>query len=364
MSKPPAKKRPRRASPRVRESGADYGVGRGEIAIYRAPDGTISLDVRLEHETLWLSQKQMSELFTTERSVITKHLRNIFQTGELDRDSVCAFFAHTAADGKTYQVEFYNLDAILSVGYRVNSRRGTQFRIWATSVLRDYILQGYAVNADRLKTLGKVVRILKRAENRLDAGQVLAVVERYASALDLLDAYDHQRIPKPRGTRGETPLAYDECRRFIDAMRFGNESALFGNEKDESFKGSLGAIYQTFDGKEVYPTVEEKAANLLYFVVKNHAFTDGNKRIGAALFLYFLDKNQRLLTASGEKRIADHTLVALTVMIAESSPAERELMVNLVMTFLADEEPSDPPVAGAARCCYRAKGQPTLEGLA
>jgi len=289
--------------------------------------------------------------FSFSSAVISRHLRNIFQAGELTRDSACAFFAHTAADGKTYQVEFYSLDAIIAVGYRVNSRRGTQFRIWATQVLRDYILKGFAVNDKRLKTLGKIVRILKRAENRLDAGQVLAVVERYASALDLLDAYDHQRIRKPRGTRGETPLAYDECRRFIDAMRFGNESALFGNEKDESFKGSLGAIYQTFDGKEVYPTVEEKAANLLYFVVKNHAFTDGNKRIGAALFLYFLDKNNRLLTASGAKRIADHTLVALTVMIAESSPSERELMVNLVMTFLADEDAADPTVAGAAHPC-------------
>lgn len=245
---------------------------------------------------------------------------------------------HTAADGKSYATQFYNLDAIIAVGYRVNSRRATQFRIWATGVLRDYLLKGYALNQSRLKELGQVVRLLKQTGNQLDARQVLSVVERYTVALELLDAYDHQRIGKPKGRKARTRLNYEECRRFIDAMKFGDESALFGNEKDESFKGSLGAIYQTFDGKEVYPAVEEKAANLLYFVVKNHSFTDGNKRIGAALFLYFLDKSKRLLLADGQKRIADHTLVALTVMIAASKPAEREIMVNLVMTFLTEKE--------------------------
>ena len=304
------------------------------LVLFTSKDGAVSIQTTLEKETVWLSQAQMADLFGKERSVITKHIRNAMQEGEID-DKSNVHFLHIPLSDKP--VAFYNLDVIISVGYRVKSQRGVEFRIWATSVLRDYILKGYAVNDARLKTLGQVVSILKRADNQLDVAQVLSVVERYTTALDLLDAYDHQRIGKPKGRKGKTRLAYGECRRFIDAMRFGNESSLFGNEKDDSFKGSLGAIYQTFAGKELYPTVEEKAANLLYFVVKNHAFSDGNKRIGAALFLYFLDKSRRLFTKAGEKRIADHTLVALTVMIAESKPAERELMVNLVMTFLAED---------------------------
>jgi len=308
-----------------------------ELVLFTSRDGEVSVSARLDRETVWLTQDQMAQVFEVQRPAVTRHLRNIFKTDELDRNSVRSILEHTAADGKVYNTQFYNLDAIIAVGYRVNSKRATQFRVWATAVLRDYILKGYAVNDTRLKTLGQVVSILKRTENQLDAKQVLSVVERYTAALDLLDAYDHQRIGKPKGTRADTPLTYEESRSFIDTLRFGGESALFGNEKDDSFKSSLGAIYQTFDGKEVYPTVEEKAAHLLYFVVKNHSFTDGNKRIGAGLFLYFLDKCGRLLTASGAKRIADHTLVALTVMIAESKPAEREIMVNLVMVFLSDE---------------------------
>ena len=304
------------------------------LVLFTSKDGAVSIQTTLEKETVWLSQAQMADLFGKERSVITKHIRNAMQEGEID-DKSNVHFLHIPHSDKP--VAFYNLDVIISVGYRVKSQRGVEFRRWATSVLRDYILKGYAVNDARLKTLGQVVSILKRADNQLDVAQVLSVVERYTTALDLLDAYDHQCIGKPKGRKAKTRLSYAECRRFIDAMRFGNASTLFGNEKDDSFKGSLGAIYQTFGGKELYPTVEEKAANLLYFIVKNHAFSDGNKRIGAALFLYFLDKSRRLFTKSGEKRIADHTLVALTVMIAESKPAERELMVNLVMTFLADD---------------------------
>ena len=308
-----------------------------QLVLFTSQDGAVSVQATLNRETVWLTQEQMAQVFDVKRPAVTKHLRNIFETGELDPESVRSILEHTAADGKTYSTQFYNLDAIIAVGYRVNSKRATQFRIWATSVLRDYILKGYALNDTRLKTLGQVVSILKRAERQLDAQQVLSVVERYTLALNLLDAYDHQRIGKPKGRKSRSRLTYPECRAFIDAMRFGNESALFGNEKDESFKGSLGAIYQTFGGKELYPTVEEKAANLLYFIVKNHAFTDGNKRIGAALFLYFMNKNRMLITASGTKRIADHTLVALTILIAESKPVEREIMVNLVMTFLAED---------------------------
>jgi len=308
-----------------------------QLILFTSQDGAVSVPATLNRETIWLTQEQIAQVFSVKRPAITKHLLNIFATGELAQESVRSILEHTAADGKSYATQFFNLDAIIAVGYRVNSKRATQFRIWATSVLRDYMLKGYALNRERLKTLGQVVSILKRADKQLDARQVLSVVERYTSALELLDAYDHQRIGKPKGRKTKSRLTYPECRAFIDAMRFGSESALFGNEKDNSFKGSLGAIYQTFDGKELYPTVEEKAANLLYFIVKNHAFSDGNKRIGAALFLYFLNKNKMLLTASGAKRIVDHTLVALTLMIAESKPAERELMVNLVMTFLTEQ---------------------------
>ena len=318
---------------------AEVKPGEHPLVLFTSQDGAVTVQATLEKDSVWLTQDQMAQVFEVKRPAVTKHLSNIFKTKELEEESTCSILEHMGqGDTRSYTTKYYNLDAIIAVGYRVNSKRATQFRIWATAVLRDYMLKGYALNDVRLKTLGHVVSILKRAENRLDAAQVLSVVERYTAAMELLDAYDHQRIGKPKGTRADTTLTYEECRAFIKTMRFGNDSALFGNEKDDSFKGSLGAIYQTFDGKELYPTVEEKAANLLYFIVKNHSFSDGNKRIGAAVFLYFLDKKGMLFTGAGAKRIADHTLVALTVMIAESKPAERELMVNLVMTFLAEAD--------------------------
>lgn len=304
-----------------------------DLVLFTSKDGAVSIPATLDQTTVWLSQAQMSTLFGKERSVVTKHIRNAVSEGEIDANGNVHFLHIPNSDRP---VAFYNLDVIISVGYRVKSQRGVEFRRWATGILRDYMLKGYAINKERLKTLGQVVSILKRAERQLDARQVLSVVERYTSALELLDAYDHQRIGRPKGRKAKSRLNYQECRSFVDAMRFGNESSLFGREKDDSFKSSLGAIYQTFGGKELYPTVEEKAANLLYFVVKNHSFTDGNKRIGAALFLYFLDKNKALLTKDGHKRLADHTLVALTILIAESKPVEREIMLNLVMTFLAE----------------------------
>jgi len=313
---------------------AEVKSGEHPLVLFTSKDGAVSVPATVERESVWLSQAQMADLFAKERSVITKHIRNAVNEGEIDEKSN-VHFLHLPHSDKP--VAFYNLDVIISVGYRVKSQRGVEFRRWATTVLRDYMLKGYALNRERLKTLGQVVSILKRAENSLDARQVLSVVERYTAALDLLDAYDHQRIGRPKGRKARSRLTYAECRAFIDAMSFGNESALFGREKDASFKSSLGAVYQTFDGKEVYPSVEEKAANLLYFIVKNHSFTDGNKRIGAALFLHFLNKNKALLTVDGRKRLADHTLVALTILIAESKPAERETMLSLVMTFLADD---------------------------
>lgn len=223
---------------------------------------------------------------------------------------------------------------IISVGYRVKSKRGIAFRKWANSVLRNYIMKGYAVNHNRINQLGEVIQIMKRAENNLDVAQVLSVVERYSLALDLLDDYDHQSMRRPKGNQAVYVLTYEECRNVIDSMKFSEDSALFGNEKDESFKGSIGNIYQSFGGQDIYPTLEEKAANLLYFITKNHSFSDGNKRIAATIFLYFLDKNG-VLFCEGKKLIDDHTLVALTIMIAESHPEEKEMMISVVMNCIA-----------------------------
>ena len=313
---------------------------KNQLVLFKSKDGQVSLPVTLERETVWLSQRQMADLFGKDRTVIGRHIRNAIEEGEVDEKVVCANFAHTtrhgAMEGRTQlqNVLFYNLDVVISVGYRVKSQRGVEFRRWATSVLRDYLLKGAAVNEMRLRQLGQDVEVMKRVSNRLDAEQVLDVVKTYSSALDLLDAYDHQTVGKPKARSRSVKLTYAECRAFIDSMKFAEASPLFGNEKDGSFKSALGAVYQSFGGKDLYPSAQEKAANLLYLVTKNHGFSDGNKRIAAGLFLYFLQRNRLLLRKDGSKRIADSTLVALTVMIAESRPAEKEMMVNLVMTFL------------------------------
>lgn len=228
-------------------------------------------------------------------------------------------------EGVKQLVPYYTLDVIISVGYRVKSKRGVEFRRWANSVLKQYILQGYAVNDKRIAQLGEVIKIMKRTENTLDSRQVLAVIEKYSAALELLDSYDHQSMNRPKGNDATYVLSYEECMDVISHMRFGDESDLFGREKDDSFRGSIGNIYQSFDGKELYPSLEEKAAHLLYFITKNHSFLDGNKRIAATMFLYFLDRNG-VLFADGEKLIDDFTLVALTIMIAESRPEEKEIL--------------------------------------
>ena len=228
----------------------------------------------------------------------------------------------------------YNLDMILSVGYRVNSKRGIEFRRWANSVLKQYIIRGYATNESRLQQLGEVVRLMKRTQDSLDSKQVLSVIESYSTALDLLDDYDHQTMKRPKGSDAAYVLTYEECRKVIDSMRFKSESELFGQEKDGSFQGSIGNIYQSFGGQEIYPTLQEKAANLLYFVTKNHSFWDGNKRIAATMFLYFLDRNGILYDESGLKRLDDHTLVALPIMIAESRPEEKEMMISVIMNCI------------------------------
>ena len=309
--------------------------------LYKTAEEDVSVNALVRDETLWLTQKAMAELFGVQTPAISKHLKNIFAEGELVEEVVVSKMEiptqHGAIPGKTqtHETQFYNLDAIISVGYRINSVRATQFRIWATKVLKEYLVRGVAVNNNRIRQLGMAVAVMKRVSASLDTDQVLDVVKTYSSALDLLDEYDHQTIVKPKTKGRSVELSYEECRRFIDGMKFSADSMLFGNEKDGSFKSALGAVYQSFGGKDLYPSAQEKAANLLYLVTKNHGFSDGNKRIAAGLFLYFLKRNRLLLRKDGSKRIADHTLVALTVMIAESKPAEKEMMVNLVMTFLS-----------------------------
>ena len=303
-----------------------------EVVLFQSSDQTISLSVDFDGETAWLSQAQMAELFGKDQSVISRHIRNAFSEGEVDRDSNMQFM-HISSSDKP--ITLYSLDMIISVGYRVKSQRGVEFRRWATGVLKQYVIKGYVANEKRLAQLGQIGNVMDRLPGRLDAKQVLDVVKRYTRALDLLDDYDHQTLVRPQGNKNAYVLTYEECRSFIDSMRFSEQSDLFGNEKDDSFKGTLGAIYQGFGGVEIYPSIEEKAANLLYFIVKNHSFSDGNKRIAAALFLYFLDKNDMLFDEGGEKRLADSTLVAVTIMIAESKPEEKETMISLVMNFLA-----------------------------
>lgn len=302
-----------------------------ELVIFETEDNTIKLEVPVEKETVWLSQSQMTELFGVDRTVITRHVNNVFKEGELIKESNVQKM-HIANSDRP--VQFYNLDVIISVGYRVKSRRGVEFRRWANSVLKQYILQGYAINDNRIAQLGEVIQIMKRTQNALDSQQVLNVIQKYSKALDLLDSYDHQTMERPKGNVATYELTYEECMDVISQMRFGDESDLFGKEKDDSFRGSIGNIYQSFAGKELYPSLEEKAAHLLYFVTKNHSFLDGNKRIAATMFLYFLDKNG-VLFMEGEKLIDDHTLVALTIMIAESRPEEKEMMITVIMNCLS-----------------------------
>jgi len=301
-----------------------------DLLLYQTEDEIIKINVGVENDTVWLTQAQMKELFERDRTVITRHINNVFKENEVDEKSN-VHFLHIANSDRP--VAYYSLDVIISVGYRVKSKRGVEFRRWANGILKDYIIKGYTVNNNRISQLGEVIRILKRTDNQIDSKQVLEVIERYTIALDLLDDYDHQRIQKPKGNENAYIITYEECKNVISGMKFGLNSNLFGNEKDDSFKSSISTIYQTFNGKDVYMTIEEKAANLLYFITKNHSFSDGNKRIAATMFLYFLDKNQMLFD-EGRKIIDDYTLVAITIMIAESKSEEKEIMVNLVMNFL------------------------------
>lgn len=318
-----------------------------QIVIYQSEDGQTQVDVRLENETVWLTQQQIAELFNTKRPAITKHLKNIYASEELDETSTCSILEHMGNEGKqTYSTKYYNLDAIISVGYRVNSKNATRFRQWANTVLKQYLIKGYAVNErmhkEQIGELRQLVGMLGRtiqnqpllSNDETDA--LFKVVTDYTYALDTLDNYDYGRLTINKTTEEEPFHAtYDNAMEAIYGLRdkFGG-SVLFGHEKDKSFKSSIGQIYQTFGGEELYPSVEEKAAMLLYLVTKNHSFSDGNKRIAATLFLWFLNGNHILYHPDGSKRIADSTLVALTLMIAESRTEEKDVMVKVVVNLI------------------------------
>ena len=318
-----------------------------QIIIYQAEDGQMQIDVRLENETVWLTQQQIAELFGTKRPAITKHLKNIYDSEELEENSTCSILEHMGNEGKqTYSTKYYNLDAILSVGYRVNSKNATRFRRWANSILKDYLIKGYAVNErirhEQIGELRQLVGMLGRTIQSQpllsndETNALFKVVTDYTYALETLDNYDYERLTINKTTKDEPFHAtYENAMEAIDGLRekFGG-SVLFGNEKDDSFKSSIGQIYQTFDGIELYPSVEEKAAMLLYLVTKNHSFSDGNIRIAATLFLWFLNGNRVLYHPDGSKRIADSTLVALTLMIAESRPDEMDVMVKVVVNLI------------------------------
>ena len=310
---------------------------KNEIIIFE--NQGVKLEVNMKDETVWLTQKQMAELFGKDRRTVTRHIQNIYKDEELEENSVCSFFEHTAEDGKKYRVQYYNLDMIISVGYRVNSKQGIVFRKWATRILKDYMLKGYAVNQRRLEYLEKTIKLIdiaNRIDEKLennDAKEILKVIGEYSKALDLLDDYDHKTLKKIKGNIDERKIEYSECVKIINTLRFKEESQLFAIERDKGLESIIGNIYQSFAGQDIYKSIEEKSANFLYLIVKNHVFTDGNKRIAATLFIYFL--NFYGILYKNEKQVIDNnTLTALTLLIAESNPKEKEVIIDLVMNFL------------------------------
>ena len=310
---------------------------KNEIIIFNNQD--VKLEVNMKDETVWLSLDQMAKLFCRDKSVVSRHIRNAINE-ELN-NSVVANFATTANDDKTYQVKYYNLDVIISVGYRVKSKNGVIFRKWATKVLKDYMIKGYAVNQKRLEYLEKTVMLIDIASRinteiqGTEAQEIIKVINNYSKALRLLDDYDYKRLSKPRGTMNDKKITYRECINIINKLRFNNISTLFALERKEGLKSIINNLYQTFDGKELYPTIEEKAANFLYLITKNHVFIDGNKRIAATLFIYFLEYYNTLYREN--KQIIDNnTLVAITLLVAQSNPKEKDILIDLIMNFLND----------------------------
>lgn len=319
---------------------------KNEIVLFENQD--VKLEVNMQDETVWLTQSQMAQLFDRDRTVITRHINNIFKSAELNKEEVCAKFAHTTEHGaiqgktQTRELDYYNLDMIISVGYRVNSKKGIIFRKWATKVLKDYMIKGYAVNQKRLEYLEKAIKLIDIA-GRIDtelkgseAKEIIKVINNYSNTLNLLDDYDHKRISKPNGTINNNKIVYEDCMEIVSKLKFNSDSDLFALERDKGLKAIIGNIYQSFDGKDLYPTIEEKAANFLYLITKNHTFIDGNKRIAATLFIYFLEFYNLLYNDNGQV-IDNNTLVAITLLIAQSNPKEKDVLIDLVMNFLRND---------------------------
>ena len=314
---------------------------KNEILLFENQD--VKLEVNMQDDSVWLTQGQMAELFNTSRANIIEHISNIYSDEELDKNSTCQDFRQVRKEGKrtvTRTIPFYNLDMIISVGYRVNSKQGIIFRKWATSILKDYMIKGYAVNQKRLEYLEKTVKLIDIA-GRIDinlkgieAREIIKVINNYSNALNLLDDYDHKRIIKPNGTINENKINYEDCMSIVNKLKFSSDSDLFALERDNGVEAIIFDIYQTFDGKDLYSSIEEKAANFLYLIIKNHVFIDGNKRIAATLFIYFLEF-YNLLYKDGKQVIDNNTLVAITLLIAQSNPKEKEILVDLVMNFLS-----------------------------
>ena len=316
---------------------------KNEIVLFENQE--IKLEVNMKDETVWLSQQQMAELFNSSRTNIVEHINNIYSEGELNKVSTCQDFRQVRKEGKrdvVRNIPFYNLDMIISVGYRVNSKRGIIFRKWANKVLKEYLLKGYAVNQRRLDYLEKTIKLIDIA-GRIDtdlkgdeAKEIIKVINNYSNALNLLDDYDHKKITKPNGIKNDKQVTYEDCMDIVGKLKFNSDSNLFALERNEGLKEVIGAIYQSFDGKDLYPTIEEKAANFLYLITKNHTFIDGNKRIAATLFIYFLEFNKILYNENGQV-IDNNTLVAITLLIAQSNPKEKDILIDLVMNFLKSE---------------------------
>jgi prophage maintenance system killer protein len=312
----------------------------GKVFFYENENGKPSVEIKLVRNSLWLSQKQMSELFDKNPDTIGLHLKNIYSSEELEKTTTTEKSSVVQKEGNrtvNRKITYYNLDAIISVGYRVNSKKGTQFRIWATNIIKEHLTKGYSINEKRLEQLQKTIQLVQRTSKLTkNTGDLIDILSDYAEALDILDSFDHQTLTKDNVNNFVSyKIEYFEAKSAIENLKikFGG-SSIFGNEKDQSFKSSIATIDQTFDGKELYTSIEEKAANLLYFVVKNHSFTDGNKRIAAWLFVWYLNKNNYLYKEDSSKRIENNTLVALTLMIAESNPNEKEMMINVIINLI------------------------------
>lgn len=318
---------------------------KNDIIIYQTADNQTAIQVQFDHQTVWLNRHQLALLFDRDIKTIGKHVNNVFQEGELEQNSVVAKFATTAEDGKTYQVEHYNLDVIISVGYRVKSKRGTQFRQWATQRLKDFLVQGYAINQKRLDELQQVVQLIGQSSQtgdlKLDEAKgMLEVITNYTQSFILLNQYDsHSLQTQDLNEHITYEIAYEEAFAAITELKkqliaAKEATELFGNQKDGSFKGILGNVVQSFGGQYVYPSIEEQAAHLLYFIIKNHPFSDGNKRIGAFMFVWFLEKNKHRFKTNGELKINDNALVALALLVAQSDPADKELIVQLIINLV------------------------------